>query len=607
MELQSQSNNRKRSAHVIKRAKGNRLPQRFIFFDTETETIDDQGTQRLKLVVACSWFVNKHTGIEKVEWFHSKNSKRFYTWFTGKLKSHISTRCMAANVWFDFRNARLYDHMKKDNWQCVSDFSKGHTLIFKFKRKNHRIEFVNIQNYFGVSVKVIGQSIGLPKLGVNFETVNDKDLLTYCKRDVEIIFKAFRNLYFFIRDNKFGSIPYTLPGVSFNCYTHSFMPKQINVHVNQEVLELERKAYYGGRCECFFIGKPKKGIYYKVDINSMYPYIMKVNDFPVKFIQVGINIDPAVILKTAPLYCYIAECEMETRAPVYAMRKNGKLIFPVGRFKTFLTTPALLFGISNGHVKKVLKVACYKKANIFNKFVDYFYNKRMEFRADKNPAFAYLCKIILNSLYGKFGQRTSKVSYTGRNESAADMRRIIIDHKTHKTSTHQVFFGRETIIDQGEEESANSMPAISAHVTDYARLYLWRLIDQAGLKNCFYCDTDSIILNKKGLKNLNPTLHPDKLGLLKVEGEARRVILRGAKHYTFGSDVKCKGIKRGTKQNSDGSFTYPYFPGIISELRHGITEDYRIESQTKRLSGIYDKGIVTATGRVKPFNLKACN
>jgi len=57
MVSQSQSNNRKRSAHVIKRSNGNRLPQRFIFFDTETETIDDQGTQRLKLVVACSWFV----------------------------------------------------------------------------------------------------------------------------------------------------------------------------------------------------------------------------------------------------------------------------------------------------------------------------------------------------------------------------------------------------------------------------------------------------------------------------------------------------------------------------------------------------------------------
>jgi len=69
-------------------------------------------------------------------------------------------------------------------------------------------------------------------------------------------------------------------------------------------------------------------------------------------------------------------------------------------------------------------------------------------------------------------------------------------------------------------------------------------MDKAHLSNCFYCDTDSIILNKKGLKNLVSTLHPDKLGLLKIEGEARRVILRGAKHYTFGSDVKCKGIKK---------------------------------------------------------------
>jgi len=42
-------------------------------------------------------------------------------------------------------------------------------------------------------------------------------------------------------------------------------------------------------------------------------------------------------------------------------------------------------------------------------------------------------------------------------------------------------------------------------------------------------------------------------------------------------------------------------------LRRGITEDYRIESQTKRLTGIYDKGVVTKSGRVKPFNLKACN
>jgi len=134
---------------------------------------------------------------------------------------------------------------------------------------------------------------------------------------------------------------------------------------------LERKSYYGGRCECFFIGRPKAAIYYKVDINSMYPYIMKVNDFPVKFIKQGVNVEPAAILKVAPIYCFIAECEMETENR-YMLCGGMETNFPVGRFKTFLTTPALLFGIKHGHVKKVLKVACYRKANIFNKFVDYF-------------------------------------------------------------------------------------------------------------------------------------------------------------------------------------------------------------------------------------------
>ena len=601
--LRSASNKRVRAAHVIKRATGKRLPQRFIFFDTETEAVNDQGKQRLKLVVACSWFVNNKTGVEKVTWFHSKNSKRFYAWLTGQLKSHVSTRIMSANIWFDFRNARLYNHMKKDQWQCVSDFSKGHTLIFTFKRGNHRIEFVNIQNYFNVPVKIIGQSVGLPKLDVDFAAANDQELLTYCKRDVEIIFKAFRDLYLFIRENKFGSIPYTLPGVSFSCFTHSFMKRQINVHVEKQVLELERQAYFGGRCECFFIGRPAKGIYYKVDINSMYPYIMRSNEFPVKFIKKGKNIDPASIIKIAPLYCFMAKCEIETDDPVYPYRNSDKLIFPTGRFITALTTPSLIYGIRNGHVKKVLSVACYRKANIFKGFVDYFYNKRLEFRLSNNPAFAYLCKLILNSLYGKFGQRSSRLVYTGRNEKAVDIRRLIIDHKTHKVSTHQVFFGHETITDQGEDEASNSMPAISAHVTDYARLYLWKLIKAAHLPNCFYCDTDSIIVNQAGLNNLTTYLNPDQLGMLKIESSARRVNLRGAKNYTFGSDTRIKGIPRKAIKNKDGSFTYPVFPGMIAELRQGLKEDYRIETQTKRLSGVYDKGIVTESGRVIPINL----
>ena len=604
MVLQSGVHKRIRVAHVLKRAGSKRLPQRMIFFDVETEPVNDEGDQRMSLLVACYWFINNKTGVESVEWFNTRSKSKFYAWVLSHLKHNIATRLMSANIWFDFRTSGLYKHLKKHRWQCVGLFNKGHTHIIKFKLNNWRLEFVNIQNYFNFPVAVIGQSIGLPKLSVDFATTNKKDLLAYCKRDVEIIFEAFRNLYLFVKENDFGNLPYTMPSLSFGFFTHSFMKHKLFIHNVIPVLHLERQSYFGGRCECFFIGKLSAGKYYKVDVNAMYPFVMKSRDYPIKYLKAGKNVDPAVVIKTAPLYCFIAECEIETKIPIYAKHMDGKLKFPIGRFITTLTTPTLLYGIEHGHVKKVLKLAVYKKGVIFKGFVDYFYNKRLEFKRSNNVAFGYVCKLLLNSLYGKFGQRTSQLVYAGVNKKAKDIRRLIIDRDTHKTSIHQVFFGRETITDQEEEEAHNSMPAVSAHVTDYARLYLWSLIEKAGFNNCFYCDTDSIIVNETGLKRLHRFIDPVTIGMLKVEAVSSNVQIKGAKNYVFGTQVKIKGIPKKAKRNKDGSFTYPHFPGMIEELRRGVREDYRIEVQTKYLSGNYDKGIVTKSGRVKPFTLK---
>jgi len=574
-----------------------------IFFDVETEQINDEGDQRMILLVACHWLINNKTGVESVEWFNTRSMSKFYAWILGHLNNKFATRIMTANVWFDYRNSKLYQCMMKDKWRCSNFFSKGHTNILKFKLNYWRLEFVNIQNYFNFPVSEIGKSIGLPKLSIDFVTTNKKDLLTYCKRDVEIIFTAFRNLYMFIKENDLGNLPYTLPGVSYGFFTHSFMRHTLKTHAVVAVLNLERQSYFGGRCECFFIGKPAKGVYYKVDVNSMYPFVMRSNDYPIRYIKPGKDVKAEAIARAAPLYCYVAECEIKTPIPVYPYRRDGKLIFPTGRFITTLTTPSLLYGIKHGHVKRVLKLACYKKAVIFKRFVDYFYNKRMEFFKSGNMAFSLVCKLLLNSLYGKFGQKTSIIAYSGKTKIKTNFRRPGIHAQTHRTYMHTVFFGREVFTWEGEEEAHNSMPAIAAHVTDYARLYLWSLIEKAGRKNCFYCDTDSIIVNESGMKLLQEKINPDQLGMLKVEEISRKVEIRGAKNYTFGKESRIKGIPKKAKRNKDGSFTCPYFPGMIYELRRGIRDDYRIETQTKYLTGVYDKGEVLPSGKVKPFNL----
>ena len=103
-----------RIPHILKSRNGSRLPQRFIFFDCETETVDDKGTQRLKLIVACLWLVNPKTGSETLTWCTYKTGKGFYVWLKKNLITQHATRVMSANVWFDFRVSGLYDCMKVD-------------------------------------------------------------------------------------------------------------------------------------------------------------------------------------------------------------------------------------------------------------------------------------------------------------------------------------------------------------------------------------------------------------------------------------------------------------------------------------------------------------
>ena len=601
--LQAGVSKRKRQAHVIRKTGGNRMPTRLLFFDVETKEVDDKGTQKMKLAYAAYWTIDRKTGIEQTEWFSTTKQKDLYDYISGKCVRDRNIRVLSANIWFDLRVSGLLDHLRRSKWLCKRFFTRGHTMIAVFSNRRNKIEFVNIQNYFNIPVVAIGRSIGLPKYEIDLNRCSEANLRVYCKRDVEIILKAFKSLYYFIRDNKLGSLGYTLPSISYSCFLTSFLKGGISVHTKEDIIDLERKAYFGGRCECFRIGKFKGERFYKLDVNAMYPYVMGLYDYPVAFVKSGTGIVPGVLTKLAHKWCYIAEVTLKTDKPIYPFRLDGKLIFPTGMFTTYLSTPSLMYAIKNKHVKKIVRVAAYKKRNLFKEFVNYFYGKRLEYRSKDNPAFAYVCKLILNSLYGKFGQKSSVTIYQGEVVLKDSFRRLIWQVQEQRYYIHQVFYGLEQMIQLREVEGLNSVPSICGHVTDYARMYLWQLIEKAGRSNCYYCDTDSLIVNGKGVKRLTKLMATDLIGMLKIEDIAEQMEIRGAKNYTFGDKRKIKGIPSKAVLQKDGSYKFIHFPTAMSELRDGLKEDYRIETRSKKLTGEYTKGVVLKSGRVRPFSL----
>lgn len=150
-------------------------------------------------------------------------------------------------------------------------------------------------------------------------------------------------------------------------------------------------------------------------------------------------------------------------------------------------------------------------------------------------------------------------------------------------------------------ESTYSFPAIAGAVTAYARMYLYHLMQTAGFENIFYCDTDSLIVNAKGLERLDHYLNDIQLGSLKVEDYTSEVIIRGCKDYAFGDDNKTKGVPKKAIPLSTHDWEYEQFRGAKTWLNEGMPVGMIIEQRTKERRTSYDKGVVLPSGNVTPL------
>src|SRR5690606_2982976 len=145
----------------------------------------------------------------------------------------------------------------------------------KKKRRHIRnIRFVSTSNYYVMSLERLGKTFGIKKLNQDDETKIDfgrieeypiETVIEYCERDVDIIINAMEALFYACENGEqtgFGSFKNTLPAMSFNAYKTWFMPDgEIYCHDNNEVITLERDAYYGGRVEVWKRGHAREKVF----------------------------------------------------------------------------------------------------------------------------------------------------------------------------------------------------------------------------------------------------------------------------------------------------------------------------------------------------------
>lgn len=207
------------------------------------------------------------------------------------------------------------------------------------------------------------------------------------------------------------------------------------------------------------------------------------------------------------------------------------------------------------NIKEIKYYEC-KTSNFIADFVNILYDLKLS----DEPSLKAIAKLLLNSLYGKFGQKPIFISdiFVKKDDpnyekilahyNSKDIMndRYIVDVKRNETlNDYEIFGFKETTF-----EIANNYQ-IASRITSYSRIHLWSLCDIVGWSNVFYMDTDSITFKYSDESILNKIdIHDTKLGAWKVEKQYKEfVYLMVAKKYsglTIDNQYKqaCSGLNK---------------------------------------------------------------
>jgi len=533
-------------------------------------------------------------------YYYDKKHSPIYKSFFNKeemIKFIISKRfqgkyIVATNLNFDltvlFYNTSYWNEL--DLLKQQSNIISATYKPYKNKKKGN-IKFIDTFNYLKTSLENLGKIINIPKLEKpdclgRYPTnkAEQEQLIRYNKRDCEV---SCEFMYFLQKgiNNAGGNLKITIASSSFDIWRRNFLKhvlvKEEKVLKDPKITDFIFSGYYGGRTEVFKRGEFKNVFYY--DINSLYPSVMANFNYPIpQSVEKVKNPEIDNINTYEGVSDVYVHCRKDI-TPFLPHKTKDKLIFPHGTFRGVYNHNELRKALEIGYyILKINKQIIYKATfKPFKKFVEYFYNQRKELKS-KESQMEIVFKLILNSLYGKFGQKkiiTSEIidpnKFTNP-EQFEDLKKKLKFRDFEVNEEGKILYN-----ETHKYNGINVYPILASYVTSNARILMYKYINSPEV---IYTDTDSCICEKPLFENLK------ELGKMKLEGNFKHGVFIRPKMYMLENDnfmeIKVKGLPKASKQDFtdilDGKFVKKIkFAKLNESFRRGLNINQIMELNKK--------------------------
>lgn len=313
---------------------------------------------------------------------------------------------------------------KKDNTftTLITDMGQFYSIEIYFHVMNHHVNKVKILDSMKIfpnfSVEKVSEGFALPlsKLEIDYKAKREigheltKQEIDYIRNDVEIMSRALHIMF------EQGLNKMTIAGDAFNSYK-SFVPafrKRFPV-LPKAVDEDIRLAYRGGFTYLNEIYKDKKlGSGITIDKNSMYP--SKMIQKPMPYGKPEFFEGKYVPDVSMPLFIQSLTCKFELKKgkiPCIQLKNNLSFI-PNEYLSTSkdqlvtltLCSPDYNLFIENYNISDITYHGGWKFKQcmgMFDEYINYWTEQKIKAGKEGNKPMRQIAKLMLNSLYGRFG------------------------------------------------------------------------------------------------------------------------------------------------------------------------------------------------------------
>lgn len=467
-----------------------------------------------------------------------------------------------------------------------------------------RVVCVDLANWFDKPFPQLCKDLGYGSIvGVLDQASTTGNVIDCCIR-AEVVLEIFVKLMEYVKQNNFGMFRYTAAAQAFSAYRHRFMPTAIYCHDNMAVKKLERDGMFGGRTDCWRIGAITDDTY-KVDVNGLFPSIMAT--IPVPYILKRYNLTDKYVSGLPDIVWArsIARVAVRSGHCVYPLRRKNDVVYPAGCFRTTLCGLELLHAVNANNIVAIESWAEYDTAILFREYVQELWAMRNQYKADGNAVYATLTKLLMNSLYGKFAQRSSE--WVDCYDQIAPDPFVTWPRYDANTNTARYYrsFGWRVQEKVGRQELPSSFVAISAFITSAARMHINGLRTIAGKLNVLYQGIDSLLVNTAGLENLHNAneIQERDLGKLKIEGASNYGHIYGPNDYQLGDTIVISGRCGNYTTIDDTEYLQHKTQAKAGLFDKQMSPDCEETQEWWTRRKVYAKGTIVAGGHVEPLVL----